>query len=186
MAKRLSRTERINTLYTEILTMSNELFWHVHRHVIPAALSLLPGKMDSIQARAMLLAIGLQESEFNARVQGGHGTVRGTGPAHGFWQFERKGGVIEVLTDLRDLAEPICRELLYTPTSAVVHEAISDNDTLACVFARLLLWKDLRSMPESDDPKKGWQIYVDRWKPGAPRPKDWPVNFKLAWETARE
>jgi len=166
--------------------MNNELLWHVHRHVVPAALSLLPGKMDSIQARAMLLAIGLQESEFNARVQGGRGTTRGEGPAHGFWQFERKGGVIEVLTDLREFSEPLCRELLYTPTSTVVHAALSDNDVLACAFARLLLWKDPRSMPESDDAAKGWKIYLANWRPGAPRPKDWPKNFKAAWETVRQ
>ncbi len=44
--------------------------------VVPA-LSLLPGKMDTPEARVMLLAIGLQESHLTFRRQ------RPTGPARG-------------------------------------------------------------------------------------------------------
>jgi hypothetical protein len=165
--------------------MADDLLWHVHRHVIPAALSLLPGGMDSLEARAMLLAIGLQESGFNARVQGGHGTTAGTGPAHGFWQFERAGGVAEVLQRTTHVVEPICQTLLYTPTARVIHMAMSDNDVLAAVFARLLLWLDPLAMPGSEDHAKGWTIYLRNWRPGKPRPNAWPANFVRAWETVR-
>ena len=56
--------------------MSNQ---YIRDVVIPAALHMLPGHMDSPEARAMLLAIGLQESKLTYRRQVG-------GPAHGFWQ----------------------------------------------------------------------------------------------------
>lgn len=164
----------------------SDLTWFVHTQIIPAALSLLPAKMNSLQARAMLIAIGLQESGFNARAQGGHGTVKGTGPASGFWMFEKAGGVTEVLTDLQEIVAPICRELLYQPTPGVIHPALADNWVLAAVFARLLLWKDPRSMPESNNPKKGWAVYRDRWQPGKPGPDRWPGNFATAWTIVRE
>jgi hypothetical protein len=161
----------------------SDLIWHIHTQTIPAALSLLPGAMDSREARAEMLTIGLQESGFNARMQGGHGTRRGTGPASGFFQFERAGGVKEILTspDTKDYALRICRMFLYEPTPRVVHAALADHDVLACVFARLLLWRDPRTMPSPIEAEKGWRIYLANWRPGKPRPKHWPGNFKQAW-----
>lgn len=156
------------------------LLWHVHTHVIPAALSLLPGQMDSVQARAMLLAIGLQETEFL------HRTQMNSGPARGLWQFERAGGVTEVLTSFPEIVKPICQLLLYEPKAAIVHPALRDNDVLACVFARLLLWKDPRTMPESNNPTKGWKIYLAQWRPGMPHADSWAMNFRQAWEIVRE
>ena len=58
--------------------------------VYAETMQLLPAKMDSPQARAMLKAIALQESRFEHRKQIG-------GPARGFWQFEQGGGVRGVL-----------------------------------------------------------------------------------------
>ena len=65
---------------------------------INAALRILPSAMDSVQARVMLLAIGLQESRFIHRFQIVHGKPGAKGPARGFWQFElgsraSRGGV---------------------------------------------------------------------------------------------
>ena len=57
------------------------------RTAINPALGMLPAKMDTDAARVMLLAIGLQESRFEHRRQ------MGNGPARGFWQFEKGGGV---------------------------------------------------------------------------------------------
>src|SRR5699024_10369063 len=54
--------------------------------ILDPALSLLPAVMDTHQARVMLLAIALQESDLAYREQIG-------GPAHGLWMFERGGGV---------------------------------------------------------------------------------------------
>lgn len=166
--------------------MNDELVWHIREHTIPAALALLPGRMDSPEARAMLLAVGLQESDFNARIQGGRGTRAGTGPARGFWQFERAGGVAEILSapTTSVLVVPICRMFLFDPKPAVVHDAIAYHDVLACVFARLLLYRDPRPMPHDTEAEKGWDIYLRNWRPGAPRPAAWlgPAgSFATAW-----
>ena len=71
---------------------------NVPKHVVQAvneSLRLLPPAMGSKEARAMLYAIGLQESRFTHRAQVIDGG--GKGPARGYWQFERGGGVTGVL-----------------------------------------------------------------------------------------
>jgi len=53
------------------------LLREVMEKAILPALAILPAKMDTPQARVMLLAIGLQESEFAHRRQMGNGPARG-------------------------------------------------------------------------------------------------------------
>lgn len=164
------------------------LAWHVYKFVFPAAFALLPGQMDTPQARAQLVAIGFQESEFIARQQGGTKGREGQGPAKSFWQFERAGGVAELIDSpvTRPYLAQVCIALGYLSlTPASLHEAMEHNDTLACVMARLLLWKDPRTMPESTQPEKGWTIYLERWRPGKPHPDRWPANFERAWSVIR-
>jgi hypothetical protein len=159
---------------------TDETLLYVYEQVIPAALSMLPGKMDGVPARAMLLAIGLQESKFRDRVQGGGG------PAHGFWQFEKGGGVAGVLghAPTRPLILHACATLRYAPTAEMVYAAIVHNDVLACVLARLNLWTDARALPARHESAKGWIVYDAVWRPGKPRPLDWPENFAEAWRVA--
>ena len=161
--------------------MSDELIWHIHEHTIPAALALLPGRMDSPAARAMLLAIGLQESKFTHRLQ------VPSGIAHGFWQFEKNGGVKGVLDHpvTSPIVTPICELLCYYAVSSVCYEAIVHNDVLACVFARLLLWTDPRALPAEHEHGKGWDIYRDQWRPGKPHPEAWPANFFEGWRLVK-
>jgi hypothetical protein len=158
--------------------VSLETLYHVHKHVIPAAMALLPGRMDSPEARAMLLAVGLQESEFEERLQVG-------GPARSFWQFEKNGGVKELLTAGTTLAiiTAVAETLRYSPTVAACYDAIADNDTLACIFARLLLWGYPGALPRRDEAQKAWIQYRACWRPGKPRPNAWPANFEQAWHT---
>lgn len=161
---------------------TTELAWHIHEHTIPSALSLLPGKMDSLAARAMLLAIGLQESRFVHRIQVPNG------PAHGFWQFERGGGVAGVLTHpaTQPIIHPILDLLCYPATAADCYAAIVHNDVLACVFARLLLWTDPRVLPPASASEKGLAIYLATWRPGKPHPQTWPQNFAEGWRIVSE
>lgn len=159
---------------------------YIAEFVIPAALALLPAKMDTPAARAMLLAIGLQESKFAHRVQ------MLDGPAHGFWQFEGKGATRGVLRHA--MTRPLVLETLHTlayPTQVagsaleleMCHEAIINNDTLACVFARLLLWTDQQVLPTRAQAPKAWGIYINTWRPGEPHPDTWDANFALGWRT---
>lgn len=162
--------------------MTAETLYYVHREVLPTALELLPGKMDSPEARAMILAIGLQESKFKYRIQ------QPNGPAHGFWQFEKGGGVRGVLTNgaTAPLIFPVLQVLAYPANEAECYVAISHNDVLATCFARLLLWSVPGALPRQNEPSKGWAQYLKGWRPGKPHPQTWDANFAEAWRTVTE
>lgn len=151
----------------------------IQRFVIPAAYDLLPVQMQTPPATAMLLAIGLQESKFQHRRQAG-------GPARGFWQFEQQGGVAGVLMhpSTADHARHALRALRYptTTTPQAVYGLLADNDVLAAVFARLLLWTVPGRLPLPSQSAAGWRQYLDGWKPGKPHPETWPVYFNSAWQ----
>ncbi len=125
--------------------------------------------MNSREARVLLLAIGFQESDFEARRQ-----MNG-GPARGFWQFERGGGVRGVLEhhSTRGIAAGLLGTLQYSGDA--VYDALEHNDVLACAFARLLLWTHPAPIPV--DAPSAWAYYAATWRPGRPRPDEWPANF---------
>lgn len=151
---------------------------YVNTTVIPAALSLLPEKMDSIPARAMLLAIGLQESLFLHRKQIG-------GPANGFWQGEKEGGTVKGVLEhpaSKGYVTAILSAMAYPEDTKTVHEALVDNDILACVTARLLLWTHPALLPTRSAVNTAWGYYISCWRPGRPHPLTWPDNYKKAWD----
>jgi hypothetical protein len=138
---------------------------------------MLPARMDSPEARAMLLAIGLQESGLKHRLQIG-------GPAHGYLQFERSGGCFGVLRHpaTAALAKECCVRLDIIPESGEVYHAIVFNDVLACAFGRLLLWTSPEPLPLAHEPSYGWDMYRDCWRPGKPHPATWAGHFASAWK----
>lgn len=141
----------------------------ITREAIDPALAMLPAKMDTPKARAMLLAIGLQESRFLHRRQ------LGDGPARGFWQFERGGGARGVLwhSQSRPSMELICAARKCPPTSAALWQRIEFDDVLAAAAARLLLWTDPYPLPNFNDPEGAWRLYFRVWRPGKPHRDTW-------------
>lgn len=150
----------------------------VARAIVPAAYELLPDGCRSDAATAMMLAIGLQESGFQHRRQL-------QGPARGFWQFE--GGGIRGVLGHRASREAIRSALValgYRENYPVlaIREAITHNDVLACVFARLLLWTDPEPLPPSStESVAAWDIYYRTWRPGKPHPQTWGRHYSRAW-----
>lgn len=154
---------------------------YLNQIVIPAAYRLLPARMNSPAATAELLAIALQESRAVHRVQ------HGGGPAHGLWQFEKNGGVAEVLSNRTSpLLVTLCRDVFrIAPTRDAVHQTIAqDNvvaDILAAVCARLLLYTVPGKLPERDQPELGWAQYYAAWRPGQPHRDTWDGYYQRAW-----
>jgi len=142
----------------------------ITRTAMDPALTLLPARMDTPEARVMLLAIGLQESRFLHRRQIG-------GPARGFWQFEQEGGVRGVLAHpaSRDVARQVCAAREVAPAAASVYPVLETDDVLACAFARLLLWTDAKPLPSAGDSSGAWSLYLRTWRPGKPHPQTWPA-----------
>lgn len=149
---------------------------YVKTVVIPTALAMLPLKMTSPAAAPMLLAIGLQESRFEHRRQIG-------GPACGFWQFERGGGVRGVLNhpSSKPHIESALTAMGYNFSPDTSYGAIEHNDILACVFARLLLWTLPQALPKHDDADGAWHQYISAWRPGKPHRATWNAFYDQAW-----
>lgn len=143
---------------------------------ISKGLKFLPAKMDTPNARRMLLAIGLQESGFATTVQ------YGGGPAHSFWQFEQGGGVKGVLTHpaSKQLAADACAAWGIDPTPKSLWIAMGkpEYQDLAAVMARLLLWTDAHPMPVNA--ADGWDYYKRNWRPGKPHPDKFPACWASA------
>lgn len=146
----------------------------IESKIILPALANLPMAMNSQKARLMLLAIGLQESNFTARYQKLNDPNK-KGPARGFWQFEQGGGVKGVMNHAATSgsAHQICleRDIPFQPQSVWLR--LETDDILACCFARLLLYSDPKSLPEIDDPQGAWNLYLRTWRPGQPHPSKW-------------
>lgn len=142
------------------------------------ALRLLPANMDTPAARAMCIAIALQESRIEYRRQIG-------GPARGYFQFEIGGGVRGVLTHraTRQHIHAALTALDYdqTSTSEACWIAIEHNDILASVFARLLLWTLPDALPGRDEADEGWDQYLEAWRPGKPHRDTWNALYEKAW-----
>jgi hypothetical protein len=145
--------------------------------VITPAMALLPSKMDSPAARVMLLAIGLQESGFTSVVQANGG------PAHGYWQFEQGGGVKGVFNyvTVAPLAEKVCQARGVLWSIPAIWAALASDQVLACCLARLLLFTDAAPLPAVGDASSSWLYYERNWRPGRPRPNDWPGNHQQAY-----
>lgn len=121
------------------------------------------------QAHVMLLTIGLQESRFLYRRQ------LGNGPATGWWQFERGGGVKGVLQHPTSapFAKLLCEGRGVTPDAPSAWAALERDDVLAAGFARLLLLTDPRPLPAVTDAQGAWDCYVRNWRPGKPHRATW-------------
>lgn len=156
--------------------------------ILPTEARLKPHKITiSPAARAMLLAIGLQESALTHRYQVISGG--GKGPARGLWQFERGGGVKGVLThpSSSKVAGIFASYHVATTELVAVHAALEHDDILACAFARLLLFTDPRALPQAmpENEQAAWEYYLRNWRPGKPHPDAWPSNWRAALETLK-
>jgi hypothetical protein len=155
---------------------------HALVHIIRPGLRLLTeisGKvsMQSQAAEVMLVAIGLQESGFRHRHQIG-------GPAHGFWQFERNGGVKGVLRHHSTSATiGAYLEELELPTDVEgVFEILPWSEMAQVGLARLLLWSDPAALPLIGFQSGAWDFYLRNWRPGKPRSAAWPAHYETAVE----
>lgn len=149
---------------------------------IEAAFQLLPSKMDSHMARVVLAAIGYQETKYLTRVQ------YGDGPARGYWQLEKGGGVKGVMDFKPDggkiahLALSICQVRGVPYTRDRVWAELAADDVLAAAFARLLMYTDSAALPKTQE--EGWSMYLRTWRPGKPHPETWREAWAFGLEHA--
>lgn len=142
-------------------------------------LETIGGPPPSNAAERLLLAIALQETGLKHRYQ--VLSSGAPGAARGWWQFERGGGVIGVLSHpaTKSLAATLCRACDVEPDAAAVWRAIEGHDLLAAGLARLLVFTDPHPLPTTEH--AAWQLYADRlWRPGRPHADRWPQSWAAA------
>lgn len=141
--------------------------------------AIVPRVPITIPSRLIMLTIAGQEGGWEFRIQAGNG------PAHGFYQFERRGGVAGVLGDTvttgaaRDLCAAV--GIVASSVNAWAMMASPAGDLLAVGFARLLLWSDPAALPAPGDVEGAWNYYLRNWRPGSPRPAAWQSNYSAAY-----
>jgi hypothetical protein len=162
--------------------MTPRLF--INAGILPAY-SLLPERMASRNATAMIIAICLQESRFKFRRQierysQGHPIA---GAAKGYAQFEMSGGILGVLRheETREPIRVVLKALDYDDDVLTSYTAIEHNDVLCAAYARLLLWSDPAPLPEYGQNETAWLYYLRTWRPGKPIRSTWDAFYDLAW-----
>lgn len=140
---------------------------------------LLPTLRWTADVCVIMIAIGLQESAFKVRRQ------YNNGPAAGYWQFERGGGVRGVMRHSASsgLARQVVDERGVPWDETAIWTALQYDDVLAACFARLLLWTDHRPIPTRTDVDGQYAYYERNWRPGKPHKNDWPINHAVAVTT---
>ncbi|KAA2211316.1 hypothetical protein [Teichococcus oryzae] len=137
------------------------------------------GIQSSIEAHRFLLAVAGQESACTHRAQ------VPIDYAHGFWQFEKGGGVHGVMTHRTSAAKAraLCEAASVRFEATAIWRAIEGHDGLAYGFARLLLLTDPYPIPVEQH--AAWACYALRlWRPGKPHPQTWPVWWQGAGLTS--
>ncbi len=155
------------------------------RAAIDEAFSLLPSMMDTANARVIHAAIGFQESAYRYRRQvvTVNGKLVEAGPACGYWQFEKGGGVKGVMGFggvVEREARRVCRVRGVPWSADQVWFALSQDDVLAAAFARLLMYTDAAKLPTT--PESAWRMYERVWRPGKPHPETWAKAYAFGLE----
>lgn len=155
----------------------------VKTRILDRALAELPAKLDSKEARLMLLAIGLQESRFTATRQLVGNPPKPIGPAKSYWQGEEGGGMVQGVRThaaTKALAHEIYKVHDVEPNNRAIWNAIEHDQVLACKLARLLLWSDPFKLPDLGQQGAAWALYVRVWRPGKRNPASWPELYQRA------
>lgn len=130
----------------------------------------------------LMMAICGQESNWASRIQN-----NGAGPARSYGQFERNGGVAEVMSNITTSVwlKEICDSLDIPFKIDAIFEAMAWNDTLAISMIRFLIYIDKDVVPKAGLIDDAYSYYLRNWRPGAPSKLRWYVVYPLAQNALR-
>lgn len=130
-------------------------------------------------ARIFLCAVAGQETDWSNVVQDGADSSwadYGVGP----FQLQKNACRLVVANPASAaMAAKMCAAIGIAADGDAVHAALLANPVLSVGFARLLAFCDPRAIPSTES--GAWEFYADDvWRPGSPRPDDWPANYSAA------
>lgn len=137
--------------------------------ILDPAWSAVPGQLSFASAKCWLHAVAGVESEWTYRIQ------KPVGYAHGFWQCEKHGAVMEIVTNprTRGIVLQYCTAHRINPGLDSVFDEIISNDALACLIARLVALLDPAPIPAIGDQAGSYAYYLRNWRPGKPDRARW-------------
>lgn len=135
--------------------------------IIVPGLTALPKEMDTPEARLIVLATDIQETELLTRQQDG-------GPARGLGQMQYNC-VLDVMHNRAsgNLVWNMCGVLGITYGSHAIFDALLTNDELGACMTRLAYWCDPRPLPDVGDMMGAWGAYERVQRPGKPSYTRW-------------
>lgn len=159
--------------------------------VLEGAASRYRTSIDSPSARAMLLAVGLQESRLVETIQRGAGGKPLTGLARSWWQFEggRNQALGGILADPRTAwaRDELCHMgyPCLEPGRDDLHWCMAYDQRIGVILARALIWLDPYALPAPVPQAEttAWTLYIRCWRPGKPHHASWAANWRAAIET---
>ena len=161
--------------------MKHQLFLtNVIRPGLAVLADVVGGEVQSPPAEVLMLAIAIQESALRHRTQVG-------GPARGWWQFERAGGLAGVMDHARTRTHlaHFCEAVGLKHDLYALWDALPYSELLQVALARLLLWSDSRPLPALGDKEGSWSYYLRNWRPGKPGTARWGAAYDGAAELVR-
>lgn len=135
--------------------------------VIVPAFEHLPSEMDSPEARLIVLATGVQETQYQTRQQV-------DGPARGLFQAQYNF----ILDLMHNPASGnhvwnLCGVMGITYGSHAMFDALLRDDPFAACMCRLGFWCDPRPLPDVGDVLGAWGAYERVQRPGKPSYTRW-------------
>lgn len=165
----------------------SDLLQTVNDKYISPIFDVLPKQMDTVEARLLMISIGLQESRFTTTYQKVSGNPNAKGPARGYWQFEKgtrasRGGVWGVYLHeasrywVSELCK--CHSVKFDPD--FIYSAVETNPVFAAGVARCLLFTDSKKLPQVGKVQEAWDCYTRNWRPGKPHRQTWDSLYDQA------
>lgn len=156
--------------------------------ILPVHAGLMSEFGIPASVEAACLSLGIKHQESGLGVVRDQGDPNVIGPATGMWQFEKNGGVWEILNSRKTgtIAAELCARVGVRPEPDPVWRlfATAAGDELACAFARMLIWVDPAAPPPValSSEQVAYDYYLRRWRPGAKRRDAWRQSWRDAVE----
>jgi len=150
--------------------------WLAH---VDLALSLLPPRLTSDTARAMLVAVALQESDLRHRRQ-----IGGPAVSYLMWEPGSQSALPGLLRHRASsgMAAEFTAALDYADlTPEELRQACITDSVLCAGLGRLLIWTLPEPLPANV--LEAYSQYIAAWRPGKPTKRRWPSRWRQAWET---
>lgn len=150
----------------------------IRRIIIEPALDLLPPGLGGNRAELMLLAIGLEESDFLERRPA-------SGPERGFWRMGPEDDIVGAVLrhpGTAPLAVAACDLRSVPPIEERVFAELEHDDLLAAVFARLRLHVEGERLPAVGEVAEAWDLYCRAWCPATRDRRGWDRHYARAMD----